>query len=74
MTSSKKGRLWWMHVHVKLVGVLVKTNVATTTKFEFLYLSQHRLEHANIETIKKMVAIKIVSRLSFANMDKPFLF
>jgi hypothetical protein len=72
MTSSKEGQLWWMHVHVKLVGVLAKTNVATTTKFKSLYLSHYRLGHANIETIKEMVVVKIISILSFTNMDKPF--
>jgi hypothetical protein len=72
MTSNKEGQSWWMHVHVKLVGVLAKTTIVTTTKSKSLYLFHHRLGHASIETIKKMVVVKIVSRLSFANMDKPF--
>jgi len=72
MINSKEGQLWWMHVHVKLVDVFAKTNVATTTKSKSLYLLHHKLGHASIETIKKMDVVKIVSRLSFANMDKPF--
>ncbi len=72
MISSKEGQLQWMHVHVKLVGVFVKTNVATTTKSKSLYLSHYRLGHASIETINKMVVVKIISILSFTNMDKPF--
>jgi hypothetical protein len=72
MISNKEGQLWWMHVRVKLVGVPMKTNVATTTKSKSLYLSHHRLGHVSSETIKKMVVVKIVSRLSFVNMEKPF--
>jgi hypothetical protein len=61
-----------MHVHVKLVGVLAKTTIVTTTKSKSLYLFHHELGHVSIETNNKMVVVKIVSRLSFANMDKPF--
>jgi hypothetical protein len=65
MTSNKEGQSWWMHVHVKLVGILAKTTIVTTTNSKSLYLFHHRLGDASIKTIKKMVVVKIVSRLSF---------
>jgi hypothetical protein len=51
-----------IHVHVTPIDVFVEANIITIIEFKSLHPWHCKLEHVNIETIKKMVNAMIVSK------------
>jgi hypothetical protein len=51
-----------IHVHVTSIDVLVEANIITIVEFKSLHMWHYKLEHVNIETIKKMANAMIVSK------------
>jgi hypothetical protein len=52
----------YIHVHVTPIDALVETNIVIIIEFKSLHPWHWKLEHVNIETIKKMVNAMIVSK------------